>query len=185
MGRGKCLLCTVIAAVSLSTCTHKKPKPPEKAPIVETIKKDLTAKWKNGTCTLDSRTMELTYTGEKGSRTMKLDTEMLTDIDFKPKEMMCSSDYTIILGEEHAIIAIGGDKVIGDFHMLGSIDGEFSVSNSYYIGINKIKQENIESVFVADSTLVFVTGKHVWEIDLVNPQNVYKTKRTDSSTTDV
>ena len=174
MGRGRQLMFAVATALALSACASKKTVP-GKAPIVETISKKtqdkMTAKWKNGDCIFDSKKMMLTYTDKENSKTVKLDTELdptTKAIELKPMDIICSDNFTVVIGEEYALVAQGADQIFAEFPMLGiKIDGP-SMTNSYYLDIRKIAKEKIESVFTIDSTLAFVTEKKVWKIDLID-----------------
>lgn len=175
MGRGKQLAYALTAALALTACASKK-SVPEKAPIVETISKKtpdkMTGKWKNGDCTFDKKKMTLTYNSKEESKTVELDTELdpiTKAIDLKPMDIICSDDFTVVIGEEYVLVAQGADQIFAEFPMLGiKFDGQISVTNSYYLDIRKIAKEKIESVFIADSTLAFVTEKKLWKIDLID-----------------
>ena len=181
MGRGRQLLYTAVAALALTACASKKPSTSEKAPMVETLKKvpdKMNAKWKNGDCTFDKKKMEITYTDskEKISETIKLDTELdpaTKAIDLKPIDMLCSDDFTVVVGKDYALVAQGADQIFAEFPMLGlRIDDKIEVTNSYYLDIRKITNEKIESVFVTDSTLAFITKKKIWEINLIDNSTI-------------
>ncbi len=186
MGRGRQLLYTVAAALALSSCASKKTVA-DKAPMVETLNSKtpakMTAKWKDGECIFDREKMTIAYTNtkEKISKETVLDVrdnEVTKDIELKPVDMLCSGDFTVVVGEEYVLVAQGADDILSGFPMLGlRVDGKIEVTNSYYIDIRKIKNENIESVFIADSKLIFVTEKKVWEIDLLDNPNVTSTER--------
>lgn len=177
MGRGRQLLYTAVAALALSACASKKPGMPEKAPMVEKLKKapnKMTAKWKNGDCTFDRKKMTITYTDskEKISEKTELDVKdnpVTKEIELKPRDILCSDDFTVVVGEDYALVAQGADQIFAEFPMLGlRIDDKIEMTNSYYLDIRKIAKEEIESVFITDSTLAFLTKKKLWKIDLID-----------------
>ncbi|NYZ76753.1 hypothetical protein H0O02_00365 [Candidatus Micrarchaeota archaeon] len=192
MGRGKQLAYALITAVSLSACSSKTIPPPSKPPMVEPIKAAkaeaaektgntiLKAKWKGGECSLDAGKMELTYATSRGLKRVGLDTDVL-GIELKPEDLLCSSEFTVAIGEKYILVAVGQEQLDASFNMLGSIDGVFTASNSYYYKISKIREEGVESAFIMDSTLVLVTKKQVWQIDMRNPKtNTRTTEREDA-----
>ncbi len=177
MGRGRQLLYTVAAALALTACASKKPNTSEKAPMVEKLKKTpvkMTAKWKNGNCTFDRKKMTISYTDskEKISEKTELDVKdnpVTKNIDLKPIDIICSDDFTVVVGEDYALVAQGAEQIFAEFPMLGlRIDDKVEMTNSYYLDIRKISKEKIESVFITDSTLAFITEKRVWEINLID-----------------
>ena len=196
MGRGKYLAYALITALSMSACSSKKIRPPRKSPMAESIKKKpvakknpekqiLNAKWSRGNCSLDANKMELTYTTPEESKTIKLDVEMF-DIDFIPKELICSPGFTVAIGgDQHLLVSIGSERMLLGLNMLGELNNELTAANSYYLDITNIRKEGLESVFIDGSTLVFVTKEKIWEIDMTSPQNIYKTKRIDSGIPDI
>lgn len=176
MGRGKQLLYTVAAALAFSACasTKKPPKIPKKAPIVESVNKapeKLTSKWEKYTCSFDSKKMEMTYSDSKESVVMKLDTELdpvtkeMSD-NLNAKELVCTENYSVVVGDEYALVAIGPRSALKGFQSLGIIDEEYTMSNSYYLKLNLLVENEVKSFFVVGSTLVLVTDNEMCRIDL-------------------
>ena len=163
------------AALALSACASKKPpKMPKKAPIIETVKKTpekLTSKWEKYTCSFDPKKMEMTYSDSKESVVMKLDTELdpvTKEIGkkFNPEELVCTEDYTVAVGDEYALVAVGPKNALKGFQSLGIVDEDFTLSNSYYLKLNLLVENEVKSFFVTGRILVLVTDNEVCKMDL-------------------
>ena len=176
MVRGKQLMCAIAAALALTACASNKkaPKMPKKAPIVETVKKTpekLTSKWEKYTCSFDPKKMEITYSDSKESVVMKLDTEVDSVTkemgeNLNPKQLICTEDYSVAVGDKYALVATGPKQVIKGLQPLGIIDDEYTMSNSYYLKLNVLVQNEVKSFFVVGRTLILVTDNEICKIDL-------------------
>lgn len=176
MGRGKQLMYAFTAALALSACASKKPssKIPKKPPIIETVKKTpekLVSKWEKYTCSFDSKKMEMTYSDSKESIIMKLDTELDSVTkkigeSLNPEKLVCTEDYAVVVGKDYALVAVGPKAALKGFQSLGTVDEEFTLSNSYYLKLDLLVENEVKSLFIAGRTLVLVTDNEICKINL-------------------
>jgi hypothetical protein len=117
------------------------------------------SKWAHGTCAVDGTS--LTYTKKDQKATVPLDMPF-----FFATGLFCSSDYTVIMTPNRAVVALGADGVLSGKL---SFDKPAFMSNSYGIKIHNPAKEGIVSVSFQSNTLTLVTRQKTWSIRVDNP----------------
>ncbi len=132
---------------------------------VSAPKTELTARWEKGSCWTNGKKLIYSTDQKKAS----------TDLDFEAGQLdafHCSSSFTVILSEDHAIVAIGGRKVLDGINLLGPVSGKFREANAYRLPIREARSEKIKHSYLSDGGGRFhiVTEKAHWSITLSDPE---------------
>jgi hypothetical protein len=149
----------VALSAVLSACAYQKPYdtiPPRQEP--------LSSSWSGGTCALSGS--DLVYSGNGSRSKIRLDVRPPY-----PSRIICGLEFTVILSEPEAVIALGGRSVLGGIEMLGSVGGEFTPANSYSLNISEPATERILSARLLRNELAIETSAgNSWRIDLTDPR---------------
>ncbi len=159
--RGKSLA----VALALCACTKQfAPEIPQSPKVEERMDNTIEAPQdRYFTCRYDKGI--LSYATERGMKSVELDYKL------EPDAVICSDSYTVLIGDERIIVAIGEKKMKENVNFLGFVDGVFDSANSYAIIIDPdILSEGIKEISLNGTTLEIRTGSSVWSTDIQSPK---------------
>lgn len=168
----KAKLASLISAVLLSSCAHAPLHPANTAtagqPAVRAVEgAPLSSRWERGTCSFENNSVSYSDSSHRRA-TLRLDVAVEG-----PRELICSSDFTVVLTQDAAAVALGGDAVMDGREMLGAISGQLVAANSYEVSFRRIISESggVSSVRLLPGRTLSVAGADgsSWTMDLGDP----------------
>lgn len=125
----------------------------------------LASSWEEGRCSFSDGT--LSYSDRSHQAGIRLDVPLSAG-----RSIHCSSDITVVMTMESAVVALGGRAVLDGRLSLGSIGEIFTLANSYSLDLGQITEEDggrlSERVVDGRLHVSSVRGRE-WTIDLLNP----------------